>query len=94
MCIPRADRAVNRGVTDFVRVGMESLHVSYDFLGLCDPWAAHIIVGSAFKFVLVGVSKSTQSRRSGENRVSFAGGLLGRSSSVAMLEEPVNGFKS
>jgi hypothetical protein len=51
MCIPRADRAVNRDVTDFVRVGMESLQVTYNFLGLCDPWAAHIILGSAFEIL-------------------------------------------
>lgn len=49
ICIPRADRALNRGVTDFVRVGMENLQVTYDSLGLCDPWAAHIILGSAFE---------------------------------------------
>ena len=49
MCIPRADRAVKRGVTDFVRVEMESLEVTYEFLGLCDPWAARSIVGSAFE---------------------------------------------
>ena len=51
MCIPRADRAFNRGVTDFVRMGMESLQVTYDFLGLCDPWAAHIILWSAFEIL-------------------------------------------
>lgn len=27
---------------------MESLQVTYGSLGLCDPWAAHIILGSAF----------------------------------------------
>lgn len=49
ICIPRANGAVNRGVTDLVRVEMESLEVTYEFLGLCDPWAARIIIGSAFK---------------------------------------------
>jgi hypothetical protein len=51
MCVPRADRAVNRGVTDFVRVGMERLQDTYEFLGLCDPWAAHIILASAFEIL-------------------------------------------
>ena len=51
MCIPRADRAVNRGVTDFVRVGMETLKVTYDFLGLCDHLEAHIVLGSAFEML-------------------------------------------
>jgi hypothetical protein len=29
-CIPRSDRAGNRNVTGFVRVGMESLQITYD----------------------------------------------------------------
>lgn len=29
-CIPRSDRAGNRNVTSFVRVGMESLQITYD----------------------------------------------------------------
>lgn len=36
-CVPRADRAVNRNVTDFVSEGMESAQTTYDFMGLCDP---------------------------------------------------------
>ena len=49
MCIPKAGRAVNKNVTDFVRVGMDSLQVTYDVLGLCDSWAAHMFPKSAFE---------------------------------------------
>ena len=52
-CIPRAGRAVNRNVTDFVRVGMESLQATYDSLGLCDSWAAHMFLGSAFEVLKI-----------------------------------------
>ena len=64
MCIPRAVRAVNRGVTDFVRVEMDSLEVTYDFLGLCDPWVAHIIVESAFE-ILTATKVDGYLRRAG-----------------------------
>jgi hypothetical protein len=36
-------------VTDFVKVGMESVQATYDFLGLCDSWAAHMFPGSVFE---------------------------------------------
>lgn len=48
-CVPGADRSVSRKVTDFVRVGIESLLVTHDFLGLCDSWAAYMFPKSAFE---------------------------------------------
>ena len=48
-CIPRADRAGNRNVSGFVRVGMESLHATYEFMRLCDPWTARTFLTSAFE---------------------------------------------
>jgi hypothetical protein len=64
MCIPRADKAVNRGMTDFVRVGMEILQDTYDFLGLCDPWAAYIILESALE-ILTATKADGYLRRAG-----------------------------
>ena len=48
--IPRTDRAVNRGVTDFMWVGIESLQVTYDFLGLYDPWQLTSFSGRLLKY--------------------------------------------
>lgn len=35
-------------VTDFVRVGMESVQVTYNFLGLCHLWAVSTFLWLAF----------------------------------------------
>jgi hypothetical protein len=43
---------------------MEILQVTYDFLGLCDPWAAHIILGSAFE-ILTATKVDGSLRRAG-----------------------------
>ena len=48
MWVPGAGRAVNRNLTDFVRVGMESVQITYDFLGLCHLWAASTFLWLAF----------------------------------------------
>jgi hypothetical protein len=47
-CVPGAGRAVKRNVADFVRVGMKSVQVTYDFLGLRDLWAASTFLWFAF----------------------------------------------
>lgn len=64
LCIPRAGRGVNRGVTNFVRVGMESLQVIYDFLEQCDSSAAHTFLESALED-LTTFKVDGYSRRSG-----------------------------
>jgi hypothetical protein len=48
-CVTGAGRAANANVTDFLGVGMKSVQVTYDFLELCDSWAAHMFAGSLFE---------------------------------------------
>lgn len=48
MCVSGAGRAVNKNLTDFVRVAMESVQVMYYFLGLCHLWAASTFLSLAF----------------------------------------------